>query len=309
MGHIGELAALSTALLWSFTAIFFSEAGRRIGSFRVNKIRLIFAVLIYGAITLVTTGWFFPQGLNTEQIFWLSISGLIGLVLGDGCGFKALVMIGPRLTTLVLSTAPIVATIIAWIFLGERLGWLDLAGIVVTLAGVSWVVLERRYNNGNQFGLKSDHPDSGTLAKGILLAIGASIGQAVGLVLSKQGMLFSGGAIDPLQASFVRMLAATAIIWIYAVIRREVKETVKTSTNAKAMGLTAAGAVFGPFLGVWMSLVALNYISAGIAATLNATTPILILPTVLIVYKEKMSPRAIIGAVLAVAGVAMIFLA
>ncbi|PWB71253.1 EamA family transporter, partial [candidate division GN15 bacterium] len=144
MHFAGELAALSTALLWSFTAVFFSLAGKRIGSFNVNKIRLVFAALIYAAILLITTGSPYPTGLNSAQLFWLTLSGLIGLVIGDGCGFKSLVMIGPRVATLVMASAPIIATVIAWVFLGEKLKLIDLIGIAVTIAGITWVVAERK---------------------------------------------------------------------------------------------------------------------------------------------------------------------
>ena len=79
MQYLGELAALSTALFWSFTAVFFSEAGKLIGSFHVNKIRLVFAFGIYTIVLLISTGSAWPVGLNSAQIFWLTLSALIGL--------------------------------------------------------------------------------------------------------------------------------------------------------------------------------------------------------------------------------------
>ena len=216
MPYAGELAALTTAICWSFTAIFFSESGRRIGSFRVNSIRLVFAAGIYCIILLATTGQLFPGDINRTQVLWLALSGLIGLVIGDGCGFKALVMIGPRVTTLLWATAPIMATVIAWVFLHERLHLVHLIGILITVCGVFWVVAERRYKDSNHFGLHAEHPDSGTLLKGILLGLAAALGQAAGLVLSKHAMLNCGGTIDALPASFIRMLTSLIIIWLFA---------------------------------------------------------------------------------------------
>jgi len=308
MAYIGELAALTTAFCWSFTAVFFSEAGRRIGSFRVNCIRLFFAVIIYAVMLYIITGHFVPQDLNTAQIFWLALSGFIGLVIGDGCGFKAMVMIGPRLTMLLYATAPIMATIMAWFFLGEQLGLIDLFGITLTVFGVSWVVLERRFKGSNQFNLESSHPDSGTLLKGVFLGLGAAFGQAAGLVLSKYGMLYAGGTVEPLPASFVRMFASFILIWLFAGFRGEIKGNIKAMKNSKAMLFAGGGAFFGPFMGVWMSLVAVKYIEAGIAATLNSLTPIFIIPVVMLHFKEKVSLRAFLGAVVAVLGVALLFL-
>jgi len=309
MEYTGELAALTTAVCWSFTAIFFTEAGRRIGSFRVNSIRLLFAVSIYMIVLLVTTGRLFPEDLNRTQVFYLALSGLIGLVIGDGAGFKALVMIGPRITTLLWGTAPIMATIIAWVFLGEQLHLVHIAGILITIGGVSWVVAERRFKNHNQFNLQSDHPDSGTLVRGVLLGLLAASGQAAGLVLSKHAMLNVGGTLDALPASFIRMLSSAIMIWLFAALRGRLLDNLRAFRNGTAMLLALGGAVFGPFLGVWTSLIAVARIPAGIAATLNATTPIWIIPNVVVYYKEKVSLRAVFGAIVAVGGVAVLFLA
>lgn len=305
MEIIGELAALATALFWSFTAVFFSEAGKRIGSFHVNKIRLVFAILIYTLVLSLTTGHPFPTHVNSEQFFWLGLSGFIGLVLGDGCGFKALVMIGPRLATLIMASTPIMTTLIAWFFLDEKLKPIDMLGIAITITGISWVVLER---NANHSKLEAAHPDAGTLAKGILLALGASLGQAAGLVFSKHGMLNAGPTVPPMEASFVRMIAAVIIIWAFSAVRGTLPETFRAVKNIKAMGFAFAGATFGPFLGVWMSLVSVFYLEAGISATLSSMSPVLIIPTIILYYKERVSPRAIIGACVAVIGVAILFL-
>ena len=309
MPYAGELAALTTAFCWSFTAIFFSEAGRRIGSFRVNAIRLLLAVVIYSVLLLVMTGRLFPEDLNREQVLWLALSGLIGLVIGDGAGFKALVMIGPRVTTLLWATAPIMATVVAWVFLGESLVWIDLLGIALTVGGVWWVVAERRFKSNNHFNLQQGHPDSGSLFLGVLLGLLAALGQATGLVISKHAMLNCGGTLDPLPASFLRMLTSAVMIWLFALVRGKFMETVRGMKNGGAILFSLGGAIFGPVLGVWTSLIAVKMIAAGIAATLNATTPIWIIPNVILYYKEKVTLRAVLGAVIAVLGVAVLFLA
>jgi drug/metabolite transporter (DMT)-like permease len=289
--------------------IFFAEAGRRIGSFRVNAIRLLFAVTIYSIVLLITRGQVFPDDLNRTQVFYLALSGLVGLVIGDGAGFKSLVMIGPRLLTLLMVTSPIMATFIAWGFLGERLEWIDLLGIGITIGGVTWVVAERRYQNHNHFKLHGDHPDSGTFTRGVLLALLAALGQAAGLVLSKHAMLNCGGTLDPLPASFLRMLTSAVMIWAFAAFRGKLVDTLRGFQNRTGILCAVGGAVFGPFLGVWCSLIAVAKIPAGIAATLNATTPVWVIPNVMLIYKEKISLRAVLGAIIAVGGIALLFMA
>jgi drug/metabolite transporter (DMT)-like permease len=309
MPYAGELAALTTAVCWSFTAMLFAEAGRRIGSFRVNAIRLLFAVAIYSLVLFLSRGQLFPDDLNSSQVWYLALSALTGLVIGDGCGFKALVMIGPRLATLLYVTAPIMATIIAWFFLDERLQLLQIIGILITLGGIAWVVAERRYQGNNHFNLHADHPDAGSLSLGVLLGLISGLGQATGLILSKHAMLNCGGTLDALPASFLRMLSAAIMIWLFAVIRGKLKDTVSGIRSGSAMLFTLGGAICGPFFGVWTSLIAVARIPAGIAATLNGTTPIWIIPGVMIFFKEKISLRALLGAIMAVGGVAVLFLA
>jgi drug/metabolite transporter (DMT)-like permease len=306
MNVLGELAALTTAVCWAFTSIFFTEAGRRIGSFRVNKIRLLMAVTIYTIVIVLTTGRLFSAQLTWTHVFYLGISGLFGLVLGDSAGFKAMVMIGPRLSSVVFASAPVMATIIAWIFLGEILHPVDLLGITITVGGIAWVVLERRFSQSNN--LAAGHPDAGSKAKGVFMALIAAFGQAAGLILAKFGMLRVGAEIAPMDASYIRMLVALAAIWIISAARRNLRPTIVAMKDRKAMTFALGGAFFGPFLGVWMSLVAVRIIPAGIAATLNAMTPILLIPAVMVIYKEKVSARAILGAIVAVLGVAILML-
>jgi len=308
MLYMGELAGLATALLWAFTAMFFSQAGRLIGSFTVNKIRLLLAVFLYAGFLLVATGSLYPPGVNEQQWFWLGLSGIVGLVIGDGCGFKALVMIGPRLTMLIYACSPIMTTIIAWIFLGEQLSFVDVIGIAITIGGISWVVLERRFDHNSHFNLSHDHPDRGSLMKGVLLGLVAALGQASGLVLAKHGMSHAGGTVEPLQAAYVRMVVSLLVLWAITAVQGQIPNTLKAMKNRRALSLCAAGATVGPFLGVWMSLVAIKYIAAGLAATLNSTTPVMILPLVVLWYKEKITWRATLGAIVTVCGVALIFL-
>jgi drug/metabolite transporter (DMT)-like permease len=308
MHFLGELAALGTAACWSCGTVLFTEAARLIGSFKLNKIRLAMAALLYGAALLVTTGNAYPTEINASQSAWLALSAFMGLVFGDSCGFKAMVILGPRLSSLVFATAPIMTIFIAWIFLGEQLGVYDLLGVAITIAGIGWVISEQRQGPQNHEALALDHPDKGTFAKGVMLALGAAFGQASGLVMTKQAMFNAGGVVRPLDASAVRMVFAAAMIWAISAFGRQIPGTLRELKNRRAMAFSAAGAVMGPFLGIWMLLFAVSKIPAGVAATLSATVPVMVIPIAIIYYKERVSYRAILGAVVTVAGIALIFL-
>jgi drug/metabolite transporter (DMT)-like permease len=305
MPYAGEAAALSTAVLWAFTSLFFSEAARRVGGFHVNKLRLLFAACIYGGVFLVRTGSPLPAGLATDTILWLCLSSLIGIVIGDSLLFEAFTTIGPRLTTLIYATSPIMATVVAWVFLDEKLGAVDLLGIAITLGGIAWVVAERR-GNGQPGDAPHSHPPH--FARGILFALGGSLGQAVGLVTSKQAMLHTGAVVTPFEAAYVRILFGAATFLVIGLVSGQIPETLRVTRHRSAMLLTLGGTVVGPFFGIWMSLVAVSLIEAGVAATLNSMVPVFVIPLVIIFKKERVSPRAIIGSMLAVGGVALLFL-
>jgi drug/metabolite transporter (DMT)-like permease len=295
MPLLGELSALLTACCWSGSALAFSAATVRVGPIRLNVTRLILASLLL-FVTVVIAG--IDVHLSSSQLRNLALSGIIGLVLGDSFLFKSYEYIGARLTMLIASVAPAISALLAYFLLGEVLSWLGVIGMFVTLIGVSIVVLERR----DPFGHSQRH-----FGAGILYALLASAGQGVGLVIAK--MAFLEGAINGFVASLVRIATAVVVILPVAKLAGRYENTFKVYLNdRKSMGLTLLGAFLGPYLGVTLSLVAISYTKVGIAATLMATVPIMMLPLVKYIQKEVLSWRAIVGAFVAVGGVAILFL-
>jgi drug/metabolite transporter (DMT)-like permease len=299
MSYTGEITALFTAFLWSFTALFFASASRVIGVYWLNKIRLLIAAILLGMTLLFTTGQLFPNDAGTVSYLFLIASGIIGLAIGDFFLFSGYVKIGVRLTLLIFSTSPIMAAILAYFILGETLGAAAIIGIVITISGIAWVSAERNADSGNV------RTQGGSKLIGILCAVGGAIGQAVGLVLAKAGM---AGGITPLSATFIRMISAGLALWLIGAFRGDLKEAAEKFRNRRAMLLALGGSICGPFLGVWMSLVSVKHASAGVAAAIMAIVPVTVIPLVIIFYKEKVSLRAIFGAIIAVGGVVILFL-
>jgi len=293
----GELAALGTATSWAVASMVFTLGGRRIGAFNLNKLRIPLAMVLLGATLLLTRNHLGWNEIAPIDYGWLALSGVIGLVLGDSSYFASLVAIGPRRATLLMSTAPVLTALLGWPLLGESLGWIAWLGILITLGGVIWVTAERDFHaNGER---RPVHFPA------VMLGLGGAAGQAVGLVIAKHAITHSN--ILPLKATFIRMVSAAAAIWTYALLRGQGRSTIALLGDRTTRLVIAAGAVLGPFLGVWMSLISVRHIEAGVAATIMATVPIIILPMVVFVYKEKVSPRAVFGAILAVGGVALLF--
>ncbi len=293
--HAGEMAALGTALCWAATATSFEIAGRRIGSMVVNLLRLCLAMGFLSAYGAVVRGMVMPTDATTHQWLWLGLSGVVGLTIGDMLLFRAFVLIGARLSILVMSTVPIFATVISWIFLGEQLSPIDCAGVLLTVGGVTWVVLERQ---------ASEEPAAGRVrAVGVVLALGGALGQAAGLVLSKHGM----GDYDPFAATWIRCLAGIAGLLVVFAASGWWGRLVAAFQDRRGLVFTGLGSFFGPFLGVSLSLAAVQLTQVGVASTLMALVPILMLPIAAVRGTERITLRAVIGTVVAVGGAALLF--
>lgn len=291
---LGEIAALITALLWSFSSIVFAEASIRIGSQQLNINRLLFAAFFLGIVVWVIG---FPDTVTFDQIYYLVLSGFAGLVFGDGFLFKSFHTIGARYSMLIMSFVPGISSLLSYLFLGEILSVQSLIGMLVTISGIALVVLEK--NSGNsKFQISK---------VGFIYGFLGALGQAVGLLFAKNAFLL--GEINEFAATFVRILSSVIMLFPFMIVLRKYKNPVALYMKDKpALYLTIAGSIIGPFLGITFSLIAISNTEIGIASTLMSTTPILMLPMVRIYYKEKISAAGIIGTFVAVCGVAILFL-
>ena len=289
--HIGELASLLTAVCWTLSAIFFEKAGRRVGSLSVNILRLFLGILFLGTTTLFTRGMFFPMDATLYNWVWLGISGIIGFFLGDLFLFKSYTIIGSRTSQLVMSLAPMITATIGWFFLDEILAPKSILGIVVSVSGIMIAVAGK--------GLKLNVP-----LRGFLYALGGAAGQALGLILSKKGM----GDYDAVAATQIRAIFGffSFVLLVTFLNRwRRVFRAVQDGTSMKAV---TVGTVFGPFIGVALSLYAVQHTETGIASTLMALVPIFIIIPTALMFKEKVTVRQVIGAVISIAGASIFFL-
>ncbi|MFA6853620.1 MAG: DMT family transporter [Bacteroidales bacterium] len=289
--HVGEIASLLTAVCWTFSAIYFEKAGRRVGSLSVNIIRIFLGVIFLGITTLFTRGMFFPIDATPYNWFWLGISGIVGFFLGDLFLFKSYTIIGSRTSQLVMSLAPMITAVIGWFFLSEYLTPKSIAGIVVSVTGIMIAVAGKK--------LRLDVP-----VKGFLYAIGGALGQAVGLILSKKGM----GDYDAIAATQIRAIFGFAAFALLVTFMRRWRKVILATGERKSMNAITIGAMFGPFIGVSLSLFAVKHTETGIASALMALTPIFIIIPSAIMFKEKITARQVTGAVISIIGASIFFL-
>jgi len=298
LNYIGEIAALVTSLFWSITVFIFTASGRMVGSQVTNRIRLFFALAYIMILNVILYGEPIPVSVEPSRWWWLGISGLIGFTFGDAFLFQAFVSAGARLGSLLLSLAPVFGAFIAWIFFGETLTFMQMVGIAFALAGISWVVASNE---------EEANPAYGDLKRGVLYGVLGALCQAVGLVLSKQGM---ADGFAPFKAGLMRILVGAIAMWIWTALAGKTSQTFTAlREKPRAVGLLALGALVGPVLGVSMSLLAVQNAEVGVASTLMALPPVIVLPISYFVFKEKVGWQAVAGTVLAITGVAVLFLA
>jgi drug/metabolite transporter (DMT)-like permease len=296
---MGEAAALLTAFCWAGSSLFFTSAGRQVGALTVNRMRLVFAVMLLMTAHLVLFGRLIPVDVGLDRMIWLGASGIMGLVVGDAGLFQAFILIGPRLVTLIMSLAPVISTLIAWFLLGERLNLIETAGILIAVTGIVAVVSER---GGGGLGISRKQ-----YLSGVAFALLGVTGQAVGLVLAKRGLT---GDFPALSAVLVRMITGMVVMWAITFLQGQAGATLRAvKNNRRVVRTMIGGSIVGPFLGVWLSLIAIQSTYVGIASTLMALTPVIMLPVVKWGFKEHISRWAVGGTLVSLAGVAIIFMA
>ena len=291
----GELAAFGTALCWTVTVISFEAAGRKVGSVPVNFLRLLVGLTFLTLLSLFSRGRLLPLDAGGHAWLWLSISGIVGFVLGDLCLFRAFVTIGSRISMVIFTLVPPITALTSWMVLGEILSPRTWLGMAVTMAGISLVVLTKPRGEP----MRLAHPIGG-----ILLALLGSAGQAVGLVLSKYGM----GDMNAFSATQIRILAAALTFLIVLPLIGFSGRVRAALSHGRAMAQLSLGAFFGPFLGVSLSLIAVHNVEAGVAATIMAMVPVFLIPPEIFIMGKSVRGLEIVGALVAVGGVALVSL-
>lgn len=294
--HIGEIAALITAICWALNGIAFESAGKKIGSLSLSYIRLYIAFILLCITAYFMRGIALPLDADLNNWIWLSLSGIIGFVLGDIFLFQAYIEIGSRISLLIMSAAPPLTALISFFILGERISALGLLGIFITMIGIGLVILSKN-QDGNK--VEFNRP-----VKGLIYASIGALGQALGLIFSKKGM----GTYDPLAATQIRIIAAGIVLTLLITKNKKWPEILESMKNKSAMPALVAGSVFGPFVGVAFSLLAVKYTATGIVSSISSISPILVIPASIYIFKEKVTPKEILGAVVSIAGVILLFL-
>lgn len=319
---LGETISLVVALSWTVTALFAEVGSKRMGSLPFNLVRMSMAIVLLAATLWVTMGVPLPRYADGDTWIWLLFSGVVGYVIGDYCLMQGYIIIGSRIGQLFMTLSAPTAALTGRLFLGEQMSPLAIIGMVVTLSGIAMSILSKQDSS-----VRLNLP-----LKGFVYASMAGICQGLGLVLSKRGMqcydaAIAASGIDmmsvpdgailqvplnlsiPIASTMIR--ATMGIVGFFMMLMLVEKNgLVKIHTavrDRKAMWCVLGSTIFGPFVGVSLSLMATLYTSTGIAQTLFALTPVLIIAPSVWLFHQRVTLREIIGAVISVVGVCLFF--
>jgi len=309
MKYYGELISLVVALSWTATALFADIASHRIGALPLNLIRMVFSLLMLAAMLLIATGTPFPLYADGTVWMWMALSGIVGYVFGDYCLFNAYVIFGSKFGQLFMTLAPPISGIAGWVVLGETLSWRSWLAMLVTLSGIAFSIIVR---SGHTLKLKLP-------LRGVLYGIGAGMGQGIGLLLSKIGLNHYAAMLPadapgqvmtmmPFAGTFIRAVFGLTGFFLILVFQKFLGKVASALHDRKSMLFATLTTFFGPFLGVSLSLMAVQYAKVGIASTLMALTPVLIIVPYALINHQRISLREVIGTLITVTGVALFFL-
>lgn len=302
--YIGELISIGVAFSWTATALLSELGSKRLGNLTLNVLRMALALLFSMVMFWVVMGSPWPSGGTVEAYGWMLLSGLVGYVIGDFCLFQCYIIIGSRYGQLFMTLAPLAAALTAWIALGQQMSAVSIVAMLVTLSGIAISVLGRGEHRRVSLSLP---------LSGVLFAVAAAVCQGVGLVLSKIGMdHYDASSIPawlvPFSANFFRCVAGIVGFSLLLYLREGFSPLREALHDRRGMSVATATTIFGPFVGVGFSLMAVQYTSAGIASTLMALTPIIIILPSYWLFRQPITWRAVVGALISVVGVSLFFL-
>ena len=307
MQYIGELISIGVAFSWTATALLSEFGSKRMGNLTLNLMRMVITLIFSCILFWAVGGTPLPATASNEAYMWMMFSGLVGYVIGDFCLFQCYIIIGSKFGQLFMTLAPISAAIMAWFTLGQQIRPTAMLAMLVTLAGIAISVLGR--DDHHKVSLKLP-------LSGVLFAIGAAVCQGVGLVLSKIGMNHYEASLTtelqpwmlPFHANFFRCIAGVIGFSLLMAFREGFAPFQRGLHDRKGMMAAIATTIFGPFVGVGASLLAVQYTAAGIASTLMALTPIIIILPAWWIFKQPITLKSLIGAIISVIGVSLFFL-
>lgn len=296
---MGELASIGSAAAWAIASILFARLSGRFDPLVVNAGKCILGLACFGIVVLFRGTWVEILSLSASTVWILALSAVIGLALGDTAFFRSLALLGARRALLMTSLVPPLTALLGVVFLHEPLTLGLCLGMACTIGGVSWVISERtaeRDDSGAGLSLSA-------LRAGVFWGVLAQLAQAIGAIMTK----LSADGVSALAVSVVRLSFGVLALIVLIVVTGRTRKMASLWTERDARARLLVATFLGTFVGIWLMTIGFLRAPVGVAATLQSLSPIFVLPMAALLLKERISPRAIAGAMVAIAGIALLF--
>lgn len=293
----GELAALGTAVVWGASNQIQSAVGQKIGANSVTLLRLPYQFVFLGSMCVLLGA---DTSLPPQSFALLLLSGFAGITLCDFMLYRAIYIIGPTMSVLLQSLSAGFAAVFGWFFLEELLPAQAWVGIAVTLAGVGWVVTEK---SGSTLLPGMAVACGRTLAKGVALGLGTALVLAMSFTFLKLALRTG---IDPLWATFVRMVCGALALWGFGLLKGWAGTALRSlRDNPHFLWILMISCSCGAG-GMWLSSVGMKYAPVGVVTTLIGLQPIMVTIIGSVWYRKLPSLRIVLGSLVAFGGTALV---
>lgn len=307
MPATGFLFAFAATACWAIAAFPLTTASRLLPVNSMNHLRLLLSTLLIILVALIADASGFLLIFSAQSIkawLWLGLSGIIALVIGDFFSFRSYAILSPQKGSILTTLSPTSALLFGILLVDEHINWVGITGMIITIAGVMSVSLGRSQRNAIP-----DH-GHGSVMKGIVYGILAAVCHGGALALSKKGFMVQAAEGHPVSwsgATFIRIIAACITVYLISAVKGQLKEVWMHLKDSKAgINNTIIGSIFNPGLSVALSMITILYINVAVAQTIFALVPLFALFIAFFVYKEKITPRSLLGIFISLIGVALL---
>ena len=296
MVGIGEVAALTAALLWSVSSLFWRHVKLSAGAMNLSKngLGLVLMLLHLGVLRVVAHQAAFTASVSSIGL--LIVSGLVGVAIGDTLFLRSLQILGPRISLMMATTSPIFSVVLGWVFLQEQLLIVIIVGILLTVGGLIIVLTDRAAAE------EAPNVYPGKVAVGVWCGIAGAFCQSVGGVLSRAGSTDCSG----LEAAIYRVAVGMVVMVIFYTWRGQLKLIIRSVFQFDMLRLILPATMLGTWMGIWLCQVAYKNSDVAIAQTLLSTCPLFAVPVIWIWDGQRLTARGFMGTLLAVSGVALV---
>ena len=292
-----ELAALGAALCWTFAALLAGDLSKQLGGITFNRLRNVGVFVVLVIFVSLAGLW---DTIQHQQLLVILLSGLIGIAVGDSFLFSSMKRLGPRRAQILYACNAPISVLLGILFLGESLNFNGALGIALVFSGVvSAIALGRPDTRGKQLHLWEI--TEGKLLVGVGMGLLAALGQSLGAIIIKP--VLDAGA-NPLAVSALRVGVSAAFL---SVLFHMNKSETTPDITLKQRLLSTFNGVLAIGIGVSLLLYAFSIGDVGIASILSSTQAVMMLPVIWWKTRQRPSLGAWLGAVLVVAGMAVIF--